>query len=105
MKKILTVLGVLTVMPFAAMAEEQQVYYPSYIARTDLTQQDLINRQNYILLQKQAQLGGTYIERDPTVTYRDRLGQHPGDYRDAYDRGELPSLGGYSHKTGKPVTR
>jgi hypothetical protein len=105
MTRFMAVSILLVTLSSAAIAQEQQVYYPPYLAQSGLTQQDLINRQNYIIMQEQARLQGNYIERDPTVTYQDRLGQHPGDYRDAYDRGELPRLGGYSHKTGKPISR
>lgn len=105
MKKILALSLVLVAIAPAAKAQEQQVYYPPYITRNAITQEDLIARQNYILLQQQARMTGTYIPRDPNATYRDKIPYHPGDYRDAYDRGELPRMGGTSQKTGRPVTR
>jgi len=105
MTRFLALSTALTVLasPVMAQSHEQQVYYPPYMAPTAITQQDLVNRQNYIIAQEQARLenDGPYIERDPTASYRGRIPMHPGDYRDALDRGELPNIG-TSYKTNTP---
>ena len=92
----------------AAMAQshEQQVYYPPYITNSGLTQQDLVNRQNYIIAQQQMQLQNNYhVERNPySGMTPGRIPQHPGDYRDALDRGELPGVG-TSYKIDTPFER
>lgn len=89
-----------------AQSREQQVYYPPYITNSGLTQQDLVNRQNYIIAQQQANLEQNYhVERNPySGTTPGRIPQHPGDYRDALDRGELPNVGA-SYKINTPFER
>lgn len=106
MKKFLAISGLVMMMATSAMAQskEQQVYYPPYITNSAVTQQDLVARQNYIIAQEQARLQGNYIARDPQAAYRGRIPQHPGDYRDALDRGELPKVG-TSYKTDTPPGR
>jgi hypothetical protein len=81
-----------------AHSQEQQVYYPPYLAPSAITQQDLVARQNYILMQQNARLQDSHAYRSPGVLYQDLIPRHPGDYRDAYDRGEMPNMGGHSRK-------
>ncbi len=106
MKKFLMVIAGVTSLSAAASAQEQQVYYPPYITNSGLTQQDLVNRQNYIIAQEQARLQNNYhIVRDPYASFQPgRIPDHPGDYRDAFDRGELPNLG-TSYKQNIPIGR
>lgn len=109
MKNILTTIMFVCVLAGTAMAQEQreqQVFYPPYLANSGLTQQDLVNRQNYIIAQEQARLEGRYnIVRDPYASFQPgRIPMHPGDYRDAFDRGELPNLGN-SRKPNYPIGR
>lgn len=108
MKKLFVLILAVSGFTAPAMAQnnEQQVYYPPYVATSGLTQQDLINRENYIIARNQARLEGRYnVERDPYATLTPgRIPQHPGDYRDAFDRGELPNLGN-SQKQNIPIQR
>lgn len=108
MKKLLITVMAVAGLSAPAMAQdyEQQVYYPPYLANSGLTQQDLVNRQNYIIARNQARLEGRYnVSRDPYATQTPgRIPQHPGDYRDAFDRGELPNLGS-SQKQNIPIQR
>lgn len=108
MKKFLMVFVSLILVSGAAQAQshEQQVYYPPYVINSGLTNQDLVNRQNYIIAQQQARLQNSYhVERDPYASYQPgRIPDHPGDYRDAFDRGELPNLG-TSYKPNYPIGR
>jgi hypothetical protein len=108
MRVFFAVFAVLMIVGAAANAQsrEQQVYYPPYITNSGLTQQDLVNRQNYIIAQEQARLEADYhVERNPySGMTPGRIPQHPGDYRDALDRGELPSVG-TSYKIDTPFER
>lgn len=108
MKKLLMTVTALAgfATPVAAQNYEQQVYYPPYIANSGLTHQDLVNRENYIIARNQARLENRYyVERNPYATQTPgRIPQHPGDYRDAFDRGELPNVG-QSQKQNIPIQR
>ncbi len=108
MKRLMMTCAGVLALSGAAQAEnnEQQVYYPPYITNSGLTQQDLVNRQNYIIAQQQARLQGQYhVVRDPTASYQPgKIPDHPGDYRDAFDRGLLPNLG-TSYKQDIPIGR
>lgn len=101
MTKLLAAVAAFIISASAAYAQEQQVYYPPYITPAPITQADLIARQNYILMQQEAKLQDSHSYRNPNLVYQDVVPRHPGDYRDAYDRGELPNLGGSTQKPGR----
>ena len=108
MERYLTIFVSVVALSGAAQAQsrEQQVYYPPYITNSGLTQQDLVNRQNYIIAQQQARLQEHHhIVRNPYASYQPgKIPDHPGDYRDAFDRGQLPNLG-TSYKQNIPIGR
>lgn len=101
MTKLLGFAAAFIIMSSAASAQEQQVYYPPYLTPAPISQGDLAARQNYILMQQEARLQDNYSYRSPNVLYQDLIPRHPGDYRDAYDRGELPNLGGATQKPSR----
>jgi len=101
MKTMLALTASLVLATSAAYAQEQQVYYPPYLTPAPITQADLAARQNYILMQQEAKLQDNYSYRSPNLLYQDVIPRHPGDYRDAYDRGELPNMGGSTQKPSR----
>ena len=52
-------------------------------------------------IKKEAKLQDSYAPRDTGILYQDAIPRHPGDYRDAYDRGLMPNLGGTSQKPSR----
>ena len=101
MTKLLGLAAVLIIISPAAKAQEQQVYYPPYLTPAPISQADLAARQNYLLMQQEARLQDNYSPRNENVLYQDVIPRHPGDYRDAFDRGELPNLGGSTQKPSR----
>lgn len=87
MKHLLTALVILTAFSdiAAAQSREQQVYYPYALAvRTTAAEEQIQTNQ-------QAQNMGTlrvYPGREAYVNHFGPLPRHPGDYRDAVDRGQ-----------------
>lgn len=98
MTKLLGLAAAFIITSSAAMAQEQQVYYPPYLTPAPITNADLMARQNYILMQQEAKLQDSHSYRNPNLVYQDVIPRHPGDYRDAFDRGELPNMGGTTKK-------
>ena len=101
MTKLLGLAAALIITSSVAIAQEQQVYYPPYLTPAPITNADLAARQNYILMQQEANLQDSYSYRSPNILYQDMIPRHPGDYRDAFDRGELPNLGGSTQKPSR----
>jgi len=95
MKTIILTAASLLALSTAALAQsgEQQTYSPYGYGRPNFQQQEAVQRDNYV----ESQAAGTrriYPGREAYGRDFGPLTRHPGDYRDAVDRGQWNAGGG-----------
>lgn len=95
MKNILMMMVLTLTLSTSAMAEEQQVYSPYSQPTFQGDAQGATTAQN--MNTQSSQAGNQYMVYPGREQYGDRYGyipRHPGDYRDAVDRGQWQGGGG-----------
>lgn len=102
---LLTIAVLFTAVPAFAQEREQQVYYPyKQAAEIGVYEARIENQQAQMSFERSLQRQGTgriYPGRERYGTQYGPIPRHPGDYKDAVDRGSWSGGGG----GGQPGTR